>query len=107
MSLDLLDPLLTGPKRLAALGILANSQDTEFAFLRDVLEVSDSDLSKQMRQLTDAGYATVRKTGRGQERQTWFKITRAGRAALHGHVAALNALVHDAPSAPTPSESVS
>lgn len=100
MSLDQLDPLLTGPKRLAALGILANSQTTEFAFLRDVLEVSDSDLSKQMKALTDADYATVRKTGRGRDRQTWFKITKNGRRALELHVAALHALVADAPRAP-------
>ncbi len=100
MSLENLDPLLTQPKRLAALGVLANSKNTEFAFLRDVLGISDSDLSKQMSALTDAGYATVKKTGRGRDRQTWFKITAAGRLAMQGHVAALNALVHSAPTAP-------
>ena len=100
MSLTELDPLLTGPKRLAALGVLANSNNVEFAFLREVLAVSDSDLSKQMSALSDAGYVTARKTGRGRDRRTWFKISRAGRVALHGHVAALNALVDAAPQAP-------
>lgn len=100
MSLDDLDPLLTQPKRLAALGVLANSKNTEFAFLRDVLSLSDSDLSKQMSALTEAGYITVKKTGRGRDRQTWFKITTAGRAAMHRHVTALNALVASAPTAP-------
>lgn len=100
MSLDALDPLLTQPKRLAALGVLASSTNTEFAFLRDVLGLSDSDLSKQMSALNEAGYLTVKKTGRGRERQTWFKITKTGRAAMQVHVAALNALVHSAPVAP-------
>ncbi len=100
MSLDDLDPLLTQPKRLAALGVLAGSTNTEFAFLREVLGLSDSDLSKQMSALGDAGYLTVRKTGRGRDRQTWFKITKAGRAAMQQHVAALNALVEAAPVAP-------
>ncbi len=100
MSLDDLDPLLTQPKRLAALGVLANSKNTEFAFLREVLTISDSDLSKQMSALTEAGYVTVKKTGRGRNRQTWFKITDAGRSAVHAHVAALNALVDAAPAAP-------
>ena len=102
MSLDDLDPLLTAPKRLAALGVLAKSQNAEFAFLRDQLEMSDSDLSKQMAALTGADYATVRKTGRGRDRKTWFRITKKGRTALNGHIVALNALVHQAPVAPEP-----
>lgn len=102
MSLGALDPLLVAPKRLAALGVLANSSSTEFAFLRSVLDLSDSDLSKQMSALTQAGYATVGKTGRGRQRQTWYRITEPGRRALDQHIGALNALVRDAPSAPAP-----
>lgn len=100
MSLDAIDPLLTAPKRLAVLGVLANSSNTEFAFLREHLELSDSDLSKQMSALVESGYASVRKTGRGRHRQTWFRITKPGRLALRAHVAALHALVTEAPSAP-------
>lgn len=100
MSLDAIDPLLAAPKRLAALCVLANSAHTEFAFLRQHLELSDSDLSKQMSALVDTGYATVKKTGRGRHRQTWYRITRSGRRALDDHVSALRALVDDAPSAP-------
>lgn len=100
MSLDAIDPVLTAPKRLAALGVLANSGHTEFAFLRTHLELSDSDLSKQMSALAEAGYITVKKTGRGRDRQTWFRITKPGRKALELHVAALRALVDSAPTAP-------
>jgi DNA-binding MarR family transcriptional regulator len=102
MSLDALDPVLTNPKRLAALGVLANNRDVEFTFLREVLDVSDSDLSKQMRALGDAGYLSVRKTGRGRGRRTWFRISRSGRAALHRHAHALDSLVNAAPTAPGP-----
>ena len=104
MSLASLDPLLAAPKRLAALGVLANSSHTEFAFLRDHLGLSDSDLSKQMSALVESEYATVKKTGRGRDRQTWFRITKTGRQALTSHVAALNALVELAPAAPDLSE---
>jgi len=100
MSLDAIDPVLTAPKRLAALGVLANSSHTEFAFLRAHLDLSDSDLSKQMSALADADYLTVKKTGRGRERQTWFRITKLGRLALVAHVHALRALVDSAPAAP-------
>ena len=82
--------------------MLANNAHVEFAFLRDVLDISDSDLSKQMRALGDAGYLTVRKTGKGRDRRTWFRISRSGRAALERHVDALEALVRAAPTAPAP-----
>lgn len=100
MSLDEIDPRLTQPKRLAALGVLAKSSYTDFGFLRDTLALKDSDLSKQMSALVQAGYATTRKTGRGIERQTWYRITETGRTALERHVQALRALVEDAPTAP-------
>jgi len=70
MSLDELDPLLSTPKKLAAIGMLANDRQVEFAFMRHHLELSDSDLSKQMKALADVGYVTVKKSGRGPTRET-------------------------------------
>lgn len=101
MSLDALDPILSTPKKLAAIGMLANTKRVEFAFIRDHLSLSDSDLSKQMRTLVDVGYVEAKKTGRGADRRTWYSITAAGRGALHAHVAALNALVLDSLPPPT------
>ncbi|CAN5605613.1 hypothetical protein BH24ACT15_BH24ACT15_16780 [soil metagenome] len=102
MTLDHLNPLLSNTKRLAALGVLAKSSEVEFVFLRQALGLSDSDLSKQMGALADADYLTTRKTGKGRNRKTWFKITGAGRKAIRQHISALNGLVHDAPNAPAP-----
>ena len=99
MTLDQLDPVLVQPKRLAALGIIASLKEVEFTFVRDQLSVSDSDLSKQMRSLTEAGYVDSRKTGKGKERTTWFAATEIGRQALDTHAAALRALI--APPPPT------
>lgn len=93
MSLDELDALLTPPKRLAALGMLANTKRVDFTLIRDHLELSDSDLSKQMAALSAAGYVEVKKTGKGADRRTWYSITKAGRAAMTTHIGALNALV--------------
>ena len=95
-----LDPLIHAPKRLGAMAILATAKWVEFSFLREQLDVSDSDLSKQMTALTDAGYAKVRKNGHGRGSTTWFAITPSGRSAFDGHVAALRALVEQAPVAP-------
>ena len=96
-----LDPVIHAPKRLGAMAILASAKWVEFSFLREQLDVSDSDLSKQMAALTDAGYAKVRKNGHGRGSTTWFAVTPDGRRAFDGHVAALRSLVEDAPVAPS------
>jgi DNA-binding MarR family transcriptional regulator len=90
--LEDLDPVIHAPKRLAAMAILANSTSTDFPFLRTYLEVSDSDLSKQMATLEKAGYVTISKSGRGRGAVTTFAITKAGRAAYERHVKALRAI---------------
>ena len=54
-ALDGLDPLLNAPKRLAIMAVLAGSTTTDFAFLRQHLGVSDSDLSKQAAALEELG----------------------------------------------------
>lgn len=100
MSLDELDPHLTAPKRLAALGLLAAARQVEFSYLKDNLGLSDSDLSKQLKVLTDAGYATSKRTGKGRTRASWFRITTEGEAALDAHAAALRSLLE--PDAPIP-----
>lgn len=92
-SLGDLDPVIHAPKRLAAMALLANTESTDFPFLRDRLGVSDSDLSKQMAALEQAGYVQISKTGRGRGATTTYKITRTGRKAYQRHRAALQALL--------------
>jgi len=61
--------------------------------LRDHLGLRDSDLSKQMSALVAAGYVTVRKTGKGANRRTWFRATAVGVDAANAHIAAEQSLV--------------
>lgn len=89
-----LDAVIHAPKRLAAMAILAASSGTDFAFLRDHLQLSDSDLSKQMSALRAANYVKVSKSGRGHGSTTTYTITRAGSAAYSRHRRALEALLH-------------
>ncbi|MEV7417570.1 transcriptional regulator [Streptomyces sp. NPDC089919] len=93
MSLADLDPVIHAPKRLAAMSVLAHSDQVDFGFLRDHLGISDSDLSKQMTALEAAGYVKINKTGRGRGAATWYRITTAGRDAYRRHIAALTAIV--------------
>lgn len=83
--LDGLDPTLNQPKRLAAIAMIASSTSCDFAFLRDQLQLGDSDLSKHMTALHHAGYVSVHKTGRGRGSATTYAITAAGRDAYKRH----------------------
>ena len=80
-----LDGTIHSPKRLAAMAILASSTTTDFSYLRDQLKLADSDLSKQMSALRDAGYVETRKIGYGRSGETRFTITSKGRAAYQDY----------------------
>ena len=92
-ALEGLDPVLNAPKRLAIMAVLMRSTSSDFAFLRQHLGVSDSDLSKQAAALEAAGYLTISKSGRGRGAVTAYKATRAGRRAYRQHVDALRGLL--------------
>ncbi|GAA4253032.1 winged helix-turn-helix domain-containing protein [Dactylosporangium darangshiense] len=91
--IDGLDPIIHVPKRLAAMGILANAPSVSFRFLKEHLQLSDSDLSKQMATLESAGYVTATKDGHGRGTSTTYRMTRAGGHAFEAHCAALRALL--------------
>lgn len=91
--LDGLDPTLNQPKRLAAIAMIASSTSCDFPFLRDQLQLQDSDLSKHMTALHHAGYITVHKSGRGRGSTTTYAITTAGRAAYGRHRDTLRAFL--------------
>ena len=87
-----LDPVIHAPVRLQMMGALAAVSEAEFATLREAVGVSDSVLSKHLSTLAEAGYVRVRKAALGGRQRTWLSITREGRRAFAGHVAALQAL---------------
>ncbi|SOD73137.1 transcriptional regulator [Jatrophihabitans sp. GAS493] len=88
-----LDPLIHAPARLQVLTTLSAVTEAEFITLRDVLEVSDSVLSKHISALADAGYVRSRKGVQAGRRTTWISLTSSGRKALYNHVAALRRLI--------------
>lgn len=65
----------------------------DFATVRAALGVAGSVLSKHVRVLHEAGYVDVHKTTCASRVRTSLSLTEAGRAAYHGHVAALQAIV--------------
>lgn len=86
------DPLIHAPLRLQACAILSSANEVEFALMRDTLGVSDSVLSKHLKQLEEAGYIKVRKAASGGRQRTWLSFTGAGRKSFAAHVAELERL---------------
>lgn len=77
-----LDELIHSPVRLSIMATLATAGETDFRFLREALQISDSLLSKHAAQLEASGYVNVVKGFVGKRASTWFTLTDEGRAAF-------------------------
>ncbi|MCU1437542.1 MAG: MarR/EmrR family transcriptional regulator protein [Naasia sp.] len=88
-----LDPVIHQPIRFSILAMLAAADELQFGMIRDVVEVSDSALSKQLGVLEQAGVIAVRKEFAGKYPRTWVRVTAEGRAAYTAHLDALRAIV--------------
>ena len=86
------DSVIHAPNRLQICAFLAPLQEAEFQVLRDELGVSDSVLSKHLKQLEDVGYVTFRKSVVGGRQRMWASLTKSGRKAFAGHVQELKIL---------------
>jgi DNA-binding MarR family transcriptional regulator len=84
-----LDPHLLHGIRMSVVAFLAEADEVAFTFVRDALQVSDPELSRQASYLERAGYLSIRKGYAGKRPRTWFSATDAGRTALAAHVRAL------------------
>jgi len=83
------DAVVHAPPRLQICGLLAAVDSMEFAAVRDAVGVSDSVLSKHVKQLEEAGYLKNGKATIASRQRTSLSLTKAGRAAFAAHVAEL------------------
>ena len=90
-----LDPVIHAPLRLQVCAMLAAAQTVDFATVREMLDVSESVLSKHVKVLEEAGYVSVRKAASDGRQRTWLALSPAGRKAFAAHAAALRSLVGD------------
>ena len=86
------DAVIHAPGRLQICAILSSVDDAEFAMIRDAIKVSDSVLSKHLKQLEEAGYVKLTKAAENGRQRTWIALTPAGRKAFAAHVAELQRL---------------
>ena len=83
------DAVVHVPPRLQICGLLAVVDSMDFAAVRTRSGVSDSVLSKHVKQLEEAGYVKVGKATIASRQRTSLSLTKAGRAAFAAHVAEL------------------
>ena len=83
------DAVVHAPPRLQICGLLAAVDSMDFAAVRDAVGVSDSVLSKHVKQLEEAGYVRVGKATIASRQRTSLSLTKTGRAAFAAHVAEL------------------
>jgi DNA-binding MarR family transcriptional regulator len=85
--------------RFSLTAALAQTEEIDFATLRDHLQVSDSVLSKQATVLESAGYVRIRKGYIGKRPRTWLKLTKEGEQVWRNHLAALQEIAFPSPQA--------
>lgn len=93
MSNSSFDELIHAPNRLKICSILAPTGEVEFQAIRDLLEVSDSVLSKHLRLLEGAGYVKQRKGSADGRKRSWIYLTSGGRKAFQAHIKELQKLI--------------
>jgi DNA-binding MarR family transcriptional regulator len=93
----LLDDVIHSPVRFAIVALLAAAEKAEFGYVRDVVEVTDSALSRQVATLENAGYVHVTKGYVGKRPRTWLALSKEGKAAFAAHCAALRAIADGVP----------
>lgn len=69
------------------------SNEVEFGFVRPQLQLSDSDLSRQLKPLVESNYIISRKTGKGAARRIWLEIIDEGVKTLEAHASVLRSLI--------------
>src|SRR3984957_11556642 len=88
-----LDRLVHERTRLAIVSALAVNTSLTFNELKQLLRVSDGNLSVHARKLEDAGYITCTKSFAGRLPKTEYRLASAGRRVLEKYLDHMEALI--------------
>jgi DNA-binding MarR family transcriptional regulator len=78
---------------MAVLVTLEPTDEVDFTYLRDLLEVTDGNLGAHLRKLEEAGYIAINKAFVERKPRTFVAATPEGRQVFTEHVAALQAIL--------------
>lgn len=88
-----LDRVVHERTRLAIVSALAVNASLTFNELKQLLRVSDGNLSVHARKLEDAGYVSCAKSFAGRLPKTEYRLTAGGRRALEKYLDHMEALI--------------
>lgn len=88
-----LDRLIHERVRLAIVSALASAQSLTFSELRDLLDITDGNLSVHARRLEEAGFITCEKSFVDRVPRTEYQLTRTGRKALDDYLGHMESLI--------------
>lgn len=88
-----LDRVIHERIRLGVVSALAVNSSLTFTDLKELLAVTDGNLSVHTRKLEDAGYVECTKTFDGRIPRTEYRLTESGRAALEKYLAHMESLI--------------
>jgi DNA-binding transcriptional ArsR family regulator len=91
-----LDRLIHERLRLGMVSALAAGASMTFVALKTALKTTDGNLSVHARKLEEAGYVTCTKSFDGRVPRTEYRLTDAGRRALHRYLDHMEALIRTA-----------
>ncbi len=89
-----LDRVIHERTRLAIISALAVNTSLTFNELKQLLRVTDGNLSVHARKLEDSGYIACAKSFNGRVPKTEYRLTAAGRRALEKYLDHMEALIH-------------
>lgn len=88
-----LDRLIHERVRLGIVSSLAVNGSLTFTDLRDLLGITDGNLSAHAKRLEDAGYVVCRKSRDGRGSKTEYGLTSTGRRELKGYLDHMEAII--------------
>jgi len=88
------DELILSKTRLGIISALISGDKLDFTYLRNALNLSDGNLSIQIRKLEEAGYIKVEKLFVNRKPKTFCKITGKGQKALRNLINSLENLAN-------------
>jgi DNA-binding MarR family transcriptional regulator len=88
-----LDKLIHDRVRLGIISALAVNDRLSFTDLRDLLALTDGNLSVHARKLEEAGYVQCQKGFDGRVPKSEYRLTAAGRRALERYLGHMEALI--------------
>ena len=85
--------------RLTVLVFLSTVAEVDFVTLRDAVEMTDGNLSQQLRRLEEATYVKIDKVVMNGRIKTLVSLTDTGHAALVGYLKNIRRLIGQVPKA--------